>query len=193
MSGNELQRLSCSSCVGRILKERMEQQEASEAKLASASGTRWKSARGDGSIRAYAKDVQEKHKKKLTSKPDPTTRATAAARRTVRESKASGDFSSKCESPPHALSSDPCLAPLNGFIVIENWTVSDVGDWLQSMMLAQYVPIFAANQISGPVLLDISLEDLDYMEIKALGHRKVRSQISLTLLSSFLEDYLEGN
>jgi hypothetical protein len=40
-------------------------------------------------------------------------------------------------------------------------------------MLAQYVSIFAANQISGPVLLDISLEDLDYMEIKALGHRKV--------------------
>ena len=173
----------------------MEQQEASEAKLAS--GTRWKSARGDGSIRAYAKDVQEKHKKKLTSKPDPTTRATAAARRTVRESKASDDFSSKCEfifDPPHVLSSSPYLAPLNGFIVIENWTVSDVGDWLQSMMLAQYVPIFAANQISGPVLLDISLEDLDYMEIKALGHRKVRrSQTSLALLFSFLEDYLEGN
>jgi hypothetical protein len=75
----------------------MEQQEASEAKLAS--GTRWKSARGDGSIRAYAKDVQEKHKKKLTAKPDPNTRATAAARRTARESKASGDFSSKCLMP----------------------------------------------------------------------------------------------
>jgi hypothetical protein len=40
-------------------------------------------------------------------------------------------------------------------------------------MLSQYVAIFGANQISGPVLLDISLEDLDYMEIKALGHRKV--------------------
>lgn len=41
------------------------------------------------------------------------------------------------------------------------------------MMLSQYVDVFSANQISGPVLLDISLEDLDYMEVKALGHRKV--------------------
>lgn len=40
-------------------------------------------------------------------------------------------------------------------------------------MLTQYVDVFTANQISGPVLLDISLEDLDYMEVKALGHRKV--------------------
>jgi hypothetical protein len=41
------------------------------------------------------------------------------------------------------------------------------------MMLSQYVNVFSINQITGPVLLDISLEDLDYMEVKALGHRKV--------------------
>lgn len=71
----------------------MEQQEASEAK--SSGGTRWKSARENSSIRAYAKDVQEKHKKKTLTKADPATKATASARRTARETKASGDFSSK--------------------------------------------------------------------------------------------------
>lgn len=143
----------------------MEQQEASDAKSSSGGGTRWKSARENSSIRAYAKDVQEKHKKKTLTKPDPSTRATAAARRTARETKATGDFSNKSTFQYHIY--------ITSIVAVDSWSVSDVGDWLQSMMLSQYVPIFATNQISGPVLLDISLEDLDYMEIKALGHRKV--------------------
>lgn len=32
---------------------------------------------------------------------------------------------------------------------------------------------FAQNAITGSVLLDITGEDLDYMEIKILGHRKI--------------------
>ena len=32
---------------------------------------------------------------------------------------------------------------------------------------------FAQNAINGSVLLDITNDDLDYMEIKALGHRKI--------------------
>lgn len=52
------------------------------------------------------------------------------------------------------------------------WTISDVGEWLISLSLSQYVEIFCQNEIAGPILLDISLEDLDYMGISILGHRK---------------------
>lgn len=41
------------------------------------------------------------------------------------------------------------------------------------MMLEQHASAFAANEISGPILLDISLEDLDYMGVTVLAHRKV--------------------
>lgn len=41
------------------------------------------------------------------------------------------------------------------------------------MQLQQYVSAFAQNAITGSVLLDITGEDLDYMEIKILGHRKI--------------------
>lgn len=45
--------------------------------------------------------------------------------------------------------------------------------WLTEVQLQQYVSAFAQNAISGSVLVDITAEDLDYMEIKALGHRKI--------------------
>ena len=44
--------------------------------------------------------------------------------------------------------------------------------WLESKNLSQYAPNFLQNEINGSVLMDISLEDLDYMGITILGHRK---------------------
>jgi hypothetical protein len=44
---------------------------------------------------------------------------------------------------------------------------------LKALSLGQYAEVFEANDISGSVLLDLSLEDLDYLDIKALGHRKL--------------------
>ena len=41
------------------------------------------------------------------------------------------------------------------------------------MLLEQYVDIFKQNEITGTIVLDISLEDLDYMGITVLAHRKV--------------------
>lgn len=83
-----------------MLQERIQQQAQEESEVKSSSGTRWKSARDKGSIRSYAKDVQEKHKKKLasattTAKVDPNTRATAAARRSARENNTSGGYANK--------------------------------------------------------------------------------------------------
>lgn len=58
-------------------------------------------------------------------------------------------------------------------IEIAEWTVGDVVDWLTAVNLSQYADAFIQNDISGPILLDMSLEDLDYMKINALGHRKI--------------------
>ena len=113
-------------------------------------GNRWNSARPDkGSVTSYAKDVQQRLLKK---KSEPVLTATAECRRAVRQAKITGDFKTK---------------------EVNNWTVHDVAQWLQSMMLDQYTQAFMTNQIDGLILLDISLEDLDYMEIKILGHRKI--------------------
>ena len=59
------------------------------------------------------------------------------------------------------------------FLDVNNWTVSDVGDWLSFVMMDQYAEKFAENEINGMILLDITLDDLDYMGITVLGHRKV--------------------
>ena len=55
---------------------------------------------------------------------------------------------------------------------VEIWGKEDVSDWLAELNLEQYCDTFMRNQINGEVLLELSLEDLDYMSIKALGHRK---------------------
>lgn len=47
-----------------------------------------------------------------------------------------------------------------------------MSEWLESKNLTQYIPNFMQNEINGSVLVDISLEDLDYMDITILGHRK---------------------
>jgi hypothetical protein len=58
-------------------------------------------------------------------------------------------------------------------VVLDEWTVQDVVCWLEDQNLGQYSGGFVSNEITGPVLLDLSLEDLDYMGMTALGHRKI--------------------
>ena len=55
---------------------------------------------------------------------------------------------------------------------VSKWSVADCGDWLISLDLAQYRETFARNEISGQELLELGLDDLDYMGVKALAHRK---------------------
>jgi hypothetical protein len=55
---------------------------------------------------------------------------------------------------------------------VESWGVGEVSAWLEALGLPQYADVFEINEITGAVLVDLSLEDLDYMEIKTLGHRK---------------------
>lgn len=53
------------------------------------------------------------------------------------------------------------------------WSCQDVAKWLNSLSLPQFADSFVANEISGAILLDVSLDDLDYMGIKVLAHRKL--------------------
>ena len=48
-----------------------------------------------------------------------------------------------------------------------------MGCWLRAIGVGRYESIFEANEITGSVLLDVGLDDLDYMKIEVLGHRKV--------------------
>jgi hypothetical protein len=53
------------------------------------------------------------------------------------------------------------------------WSVEDVIDWLRYIQLEQYSDTFNENQINGIVVLDLTLEDLDYLQITVLAHRKI--------------------
>eukprot|EP01032_Pedospumella_encystans_P022955 gene22955-26000_t len=120
---------------------------------AQAGSGKWSSARTDkGSIRAYGKEVNDKVKKKqeATGGGDPAMRSTLSSKRPSKAAEV--DFKSKD---------------------VSEWAVPDVSAWLTELQLQQYVSAFAQNAIVGSVLVDITSEDLDYMEIKALGHRKI--------------------
>ena len=45
------------------------------------------------------------------------------------------------------------------------WTVSDVGKWMESLSLHQYVPAFKEGVVDGPFLMELREEDI----IQVLG------------------------
>ncbi|GMI48902.1 hypothetical protein TrCOL_g5546 [Triparma columacea] len=55
---------------------------------------------------------------------------------------------------------------------VSDWVMADSLSWLTSLGLASYGNKFAENEIFGDILLDLGLDDLDYMGIKVLAHRK---------------------
>ena len=48
----------------------------------------------------------------------------------------------------------------------------EIGNWLQSLGLAQYEPAFRANAIDGEVLPKLTSEDLKEIGVVAIGHRR---------------------
>ena len=56
---------------------------------------------------------------------------------------------------------------------VSQWGVSHVTTWLsQYLHLPQYIGVFTENEVTGSVVLELNLDDFDYMNITALGHRK---------------------
>jgi len=160
-------------------------------------GTKWRSARTDKSVRNYAKDVKDKYQQKVdAARQIPSN--TSSSRRT---SKASEQQQQQRPGlppvtfPPHAPLgkgggavaalaigvSDGGGAGGGGgggrsvkTVTVDAWDVSDVVAWLSDMGLAeQYKDSFERNEINGPTLLEVGLDDLDYMEIRVLAHRKL--------------------
>src|SRR6516164_2277949 len=48
----------------------------------------------------------------------------------------------------------------------------DVADWLRRLDLEQYAPIFAANDIDGEVLPELTADDLIGLGVVSIGHRR---------------------
>ena len=48
----------------------------------------------------------------------------------------------------------------------------DVADWLGGLGLGQYAPAFAANDIDGAVLPELTADDLAGLGITSIGHRR---------------------
>ena len=55
---------------------------------------------------------------------------------------------------------------------VHSWGTTEVSLWLTALKLERYIDSFVQNEISGSVLLDVGQDDLDYMSITVLGHRK---------------------
>lgn len=55
---------------------------------------------------------------------------------------------------------------------IMSWGTNDVCDWLEAIELGQYREMFQAKMITGEQALALGLDDLDYLEIRAVAHRK---------------------
>jgi hypothetical protein len=150
----------------------MQAQAEEDEQLPRKGGARWGSAsQGKGSMTMYNRDVQEKHKKRAESgeyqqQQLAGLKATASGRREERAKKADADTRSAGQKKTGAS---------NGTRGINTWSALEVCGWLEKLdsSLNPYVPVFVGNEITGKVLLELSLDDLDYMEIKALGHRKI--------------------
>lgn len=52
------------------------------------------------------------------------------------------------------------------------WTVGDVGKWLDFIDMGQYKMVFIENSISGAELFELEPEDLASIQVRKLGHRK---------------------
>eukprot|EP01038_Epipyxis_sp_PR26KG_P010028 gene10028-13484_t len=133
------------------------QQQENDSNPNSNNGSKWKSSRVEkGGIRTYGKEVQEKIRKKSEAEGggDPILRHYNNTKKLQQTTNTNnrGDFRTKDAT---------------------YWTISDVSDWLRAISLDQYSSIFSQNEINGLILLDITLDDLDYMGITILGHRKL--------------------
>lgn len=173
-----------------------EQRQASGPKVG---GARWRSARTDrGSVRAYAKDVKVRHKEQLQRRPShgifassgaaaagvqaqpqagAGARAAAALRDEQRRRHHHHQDRGEREdgsADPRASASDQHAFTHRGFKgkEVSRWCVGDTLEWLESLGLGKHKAVFQQNEISGPILLEVGLDDLDYMKLFVLAHRK---------------------
>lgn len=161
-------------------------------------GARWRSSRADrGSVGMYAKDVKIRHQQQLQKRPPhgifasgsvgaggqikPQAGAGARAAAALRDEQQNRyrrkvqDKRGKLRDVPFASETEECASELQTFggREISQWSVADTLEWLESLGLGIHSGVFQRNEISGPILLEVGLDDLDYMNVTVLGHRKI--------------------
>jgi trimeric autotransporter adhesin len=147
----------------------------------------WRAGQADrGSVRNYAKEVKTREQAKLAQQShkllQPRRQSLlelALARATVRTSvsaQSSGrpQASSSSEQASAAAEAQLVRPPSSGYMSkdVGAWDVQDTLEWLDMLGLNQHRECFSQNEISGPILLEVGQDDLDYMHITALAHRK---------------------
>ena len=51
------------------------------------------------------------------------------------------------------------------------WTVEDVGNWLDNLGMGMYGQVFMENEIDGSHLPDLGKEELQELGVTRVGHR----------------------
>ena len=171
------------------LQEKMLQQKhEDDAAKEKAGGVRWKASQPkSGSLSNFGKEISEKYKSE--EGVDPVQKALLLRQQKLQQqqqlqqqlpfpgySNASNSNNiSNIQNMQNMQRQDIKQADQNtpfGSKDVSSWSTSDVSQWLTMLCLNQYIQVFVSNEISGNLLLDLSLEDLDYMSITILGHRK---------------------
>ena len=88
-------------------------------------------------------------------------------------------------------------------IPVHDWTISQVQGWLLHIKLStEYGAIFKEHGVDGSVLLDMGLDDLDYLNIKKLAHRKAivrsigllkKNKVTSSVAGTMQDPYLATN
>ena len=131
------------------LRMQMSKEKQARESSANVGGSRWRSAeKTRGSMRNYAKDVKDRPREKK-DKPERLAMSSTAP---VQKTTARASFDQK---------------------TVGQWTCDDVTEWLQAISMDAHAEQFNKNEINGQVLLEVGLDDLDYMQITKLGHRKL--------------------
>ena len=123
----------------------------------------WRSARTDrGGLKSYATDARRQPKAAASRRPQQqqqqqqqqkASRAARPQQQQQQQQQGGGGGG-------------------GGAAAVARWDVAAVGAWLGRVGLGKYAEVFASNEIAGEVLLELGLDDMDYMEVKALAHRK---------------------
>lgn len=166
----------------RNLQDKMKMQQLEDESIARPGGSRWGSARTDkGSISNYAKDVKEKQLKQSMKSKTKVNLVTGEVIRSTSSSSTNAatiisndpsKYADTTNGSGNASISDVGEAPGFQMTVPLEWGVDEVAEWLSAMGLPQYCDAFISNEMTGSVLLDLCLEDLDYLGITKLAHRK---------------------
>lgn len=71
---------------------------------------------------------------------------------------------------------------------IINWSTVEVGIWLESVQLGEYIEVFANNDIRGKELLNLTRRDLKEIGMAKVGHIK-RILMAVKELHTVHEDH----